>query len=40
MELRRGIEPVAAQRRALPKGGEIPTDYVLESKAAKGRACA
>lgn len=28
--LRRQIEEVAAQRRALPPGGAIPTDYVFE----------
>jgi predicted dithiol-disulfide oxidoreductase (DUF899 family) len=28
--LRRQIEAVAAQRRALPPGGEIPEDYVFE----------
>lgn len=28
--LRRQIEAVAAQRRALPPGGEVPTDYVFE----------
>jgi predicted dithiol-disulfide oxidoreductase (DUF899 family) len=38
MELRRRIERVAAQRRALPKGGEIPEDYVFEGKGDKGRA--
>ncbi len=30
MALRRQIEVVAAQRRALPLGGEIPEDYVFE----------
>jgi predicted dithiol-disulfide oxidoreductase (DUF899 family) len=30
IELRRQIERVAAQRRALPPGGEVPTDYVFE----------
>ena len=38
MELRRRIERVAAQRRALPKGGEIPADYVFDGKGARGRA--
>lgn len=38
MELRRRLERVAAQRRALPKGGEIPEDYVFEGKGPKGRA--
>jgi predicted dithiol-disulfide oxidoreductase (DUF899 family) len=28
--LRRQIEAVAAQRRALPPGGEVPEDYVFE----------
>ena len=31
IELRRHIERVAALRRALPPGGEIPEDYVFES---------
>jgi len=31
IELRRHIEHVAALRRALPLGGEIPEDYVFES---------
>jgi predicted dithiol-disulfide oxidoreductase (DUF899 family) len=30
MELRRQLETVAAQRRALPPGGEVPQDYVFE----------
>jgi predicted dithiol-disulfide oxidoreductase (DUF899 family) len=30
MALRRQIEAVAAQRRALPLGGEVPQDYVFE----------
>jgi len=30
IELRRHIEAVAAQRRALPPGGAVPTDYVFE----------
>ena len=30
VELRRQIERVAAQRRALPRGGSVPTDYVFE----------
>ncbi len=34
IELRRNIERVAALRRALPPGGEIPRDYVFEG--AKG----
>ena len=31
IDLRRQIESVAAQRRQLPIGGEIPEDYVFES---------
>lgn len=31
IELRRHIERVAAMRRALPPGGEIPEDYVFQS---------
>ncbi|HLZ81937.1 MAG TPA: DUF899 family protein, partial [Caulobacteraceae bacterium] len=30
MALRRQMEAVAAQRRALPPGGLIPTDYVFD----------
>jgi predicted dithiol-disulfide oxidoreductase (DUF899 family) len=33
IELRRGIEAVAAQRRALPPGGEVPVDYAFEESA-------
>jgi predicted dithiol-disulfide oxidoreductase (DUF899 family) len=32
IELRRQIEAVAAQRRALPPGGEVPEDYLFESE--------
>jgi predicted dithiol-disulfide oxidoreductase (DUF899 family) len=32
IELRRHIEQVAALRRALPPGGAIPEDYILESE--------
>ena len=32
MELRRQVERVAAQRRTLPSGGEIPEDYVFEGR--------
>jgi predicted dithiol-disulfide oxidoreductase (DUF899 family) len=32
IELRRQIEAVAAQRRALPPGGEVPEDYVFDSE--------
>jgi predicted dithiol-disulfide oxidoreductase (DUF899 family) len=28
--LRRQLEAVAAQRRSLPPGGEVPEDYVFE----------
>jgi predicted dithiol-disulfide oxidoreductase (DUF899 family) len=38
MELRRQVERVAAQRRALPPGGEIPKDYVFEAAGAGGKA--
>jgi predicted dithiol-disulfide oxidoreductase (DUF899 family) len=31
IDLRRAIERVAAQRRALPPGGTVPEDYVFES---------
>jgi predicted dithiol-disulfide oxidoreductase (DUF899 family) len=34
MALRRQIERVAAQRRALPPGGEVQDDYVFEAAAA------
>src|SRR5215472_12556211 len=33
IELRRTIERVAAQRRALPPGGAVPDDYVFEEAA-------
>lgn len=33
VELRRQIESVAAQRRKLPLGGEVPEDYVFEASA-------
>ncbi len=32
-DLRRQVEAVAAQRRALPLGGEVPEDYLFESPA-------
>jgi predicted dithiol-disulfide oxidoreductase (DUF899 family) len=35
-ELRRAIERVAAQRRALPPGGAVPHDYVFEETAVGG----
>ena len=34
IELRRGIERVAAARRKLPLGGSVPVDYVFEEGAA------
>jgi predicted dithiol-disulfide oxidoreductase (DUF899 family) len=37
MDLRRQIERVAEQRRALPKGGELPDDYVFDSEQGKVR---
>jgi predicted dithiol-disulfide oxidoreductase (DUF899 family) len=36
VELRRVMEAVAAARRALPPGGEIPEDYVFEGAASGG----
>lgn len=36
IELRRMIERVAAQRRALPPGGVVPDDYVFEEAAGAG----
>jgi predicted dithiol-disulfide oxidoreductase (DUF899 family) len=36
IELRRAIEAVAAQRRELPPGGEVPEDYVFEEAAEGG----
>jgi len=33
IDLRRRIEAVAAKRRALPAGGEVPEDYVFEAGA-------
>jgi predicted dithiol-disulfide oxidoreductase (DUF899 family) len=36
IELRRMIERVAAQRRALPPGGAVPQDYVFEEAASGG----
>jgi predicted dithiol-disulfide oxidoreductase (DUF899 family) len=37
IELRRAIERVAAQRRALPPGGPVPDDYRFEKVADGGR---
>ena len=34
-DLRRQIEKVAAQRRALPPGGELPEDYVFQGESGK-----
>lgn len=36
IELRRQMEAVAAARRQLPPGGEIPRDYVFEERGAGG----
>jgi predicted dithiol-disulfide oxidoreductase (DUF899 family) len=36
IELRRMIERVAAQRRALPPGGAVPQDYVFEEADGRG----
>ena len=36
IELRRAVELVAAKRRALPTGGEIPEDYVFEQLSEDG----
>jgi predicted dithiol-disulfide oxidoreductase (DUF899 family) len=35
-ELRRSVERVAAQRRALPPGGRVPHDYLFEEVAERG----
>jgi predicted dithiol-disulfide oxidoreductase (DUF899 family) len=37
MELRRQLERVAVQRRALPSGGEVPEDYLFERIGANQR---
>ena len=37
VELRRQIEQVAAQRRALPLGGEPPEDYVFQETGVDGK---
>ena len=37
MELRRQVERVAPQRRALPQGGEVTEDYVFEGSASGSR---
>ena len=36
IELRRAMEAVAAQRRNLPPGGEVPEDYVFQGAGADG----
>jgi predicted dithiol-disulfide oxidoreductase (DUF899 family) len=36
MELRRAMEAVAAARRQLPPGGQVPEDYVFQGKTADG----
>lgn len=38
MELRRHLERVASQRRALPRGGKLKEDYVFERSDARGQA--
>src|SRR5918994_5345706 len=38
MELRRATEAVAAQRRALPAGGDVPEDYVFRGEGDDGNA--
>jgi predicted dithiol-disulfide oxidoreductase (DUF899 family) len=38
IELKRHMERVAAQRRALPQGGLVPEDYVFATRGAAGRA--
>jgi predicted dithiol-disulfide oxidoreductase (DUF899 family) len=38
IELRRSMEAVAAQRRALPQGGIVPEDYVFDGLDADGKA--
>jgi predicted dithiol-disulfide oxidoreductase (DUF899 family) len=37
IELRRQMEAVAAERRELPPGGEVPEDYLFEAEGADGR---
>jgi predicted dithiol-disulfide oxidoreductase (DUF899 family) len=36
IQLRRNIEEVAAKRRALPLGGQLPVDYLFEAPAVDG----
>ena len=38
LELRRAMEAVAAARRALPRGGVVPEDYVFQGAGAHGAA--
>src|SRR5438552_1883340 len=38
IELRRAMEAVAVQRRALPQGGMVPEDYVFEGLGPDGKA--
>lgn len=38
IELRRSMEAVAAQRRALPQGGTVPEDYVFDGLGVDGKA--
>ncbi len=40
LELRREMESVAAELRALPPGGEVPQDYVFERMGADGEPAA
>jgi predicted dithiol-disulfide oxidoreductase (DUF899 family) len=37
IELRRQMEAVAAERRDLPPGGEIPEDYVFQGEGSEGK---
>ena len=37
--LRRAMEDVAVERRALPPGGVVPHDYVFEAASPDGTAC-
>jgi predicted dithiol-disulfide oxidoreductase (DUF899 family) len=39
IELRRATEALAAERRELPPGGEVPEDYVFHGADADGRLC-
>ncbi|HEY6679191.1 MAG TPA: DUF899 family protein, partial [Actinomycetota bacterium] len=37
LELRRQMEAVAAARRELPPGGEVPEDYVFQGEGPEGK---